>query len=84
MLILIHVIIALSSIAYTSYIFISPSHTKLQASYVLMGLTLTTGTYLTWLKPAHMLQSCMMGLVYIAIVTVGILATKHKLALAKN
>ena len=83
MLLLFHVIIALSSVAYTTYLFFSPSKSKLRVSYGLIGLTLASGTYLVLSTHAPMLQSCEAGLFYISIVTVGVAVARRKLAAAK-
>jgi hypothetical protein len=80
MLILIHVIIALSSIGFTTYLAISPSQAKLRLSYVLVALTLVTGTYLVVSTGSNLLKSCLTGLVYLAVVTAGIVAARHRLA----
>ncbi len=80
MLIMLHVIIALSSLGLTSYAFFRPSETLLRASYALVGLTLATGTYLVYLHPSRMIQACSSGLMYLGLVTVGIVAARHRLA----
>lgn len=80
MLVLTHVIIALSSILFTAFAFIRPSKPKLKVSYSLTGLTLASGIYLVWSTGAPILQSCITGLVYLAVIFVGILATHYKLA----
>lgn len=87
MIIIFHVIVALLSVAYTSYTYFRPSATKLKISYGFIGVTLASGFYLVFSAPAHMLESCVMGLVYVAVVSVGTFAAKGKLAklaLAKN
>ena len=80
----IHILIALSSVFYTIYAFFNPSQNKLKLTYFLIGLTLATGTYLVFLKPAHLSQTCQTGLVYIAVMLIGIFATHKKLTAAKN
>ena len=77
---ILHVIIALSSLGFTTFVLLSPSAKKLQTSYALVGLTLVTGTVLVILNPSHMLQSCTTGLLYVAIITVGIVSAQKKLA----
>jgi len=79
MILIFHIIIALSSLAFTTYAFFSPSARKLQASYALVGLTLATGTYLVIHKPSHIMQGCATGLLYVAIVTIGIVSAQKKL-----
>ena len=83
MLIVLHVVIALVSCGYTSYVYLSPSKKKLNGVYGLVVATLITGSYLVLAKPSHMVQSCMMGLIYIGFVTAVIFSTRHKLAQSK-
>ena len=83
MVVMFHVFVALSSIALTSFAYVSPSRVKLRGAYGLVALTLASGFYLVASEPSHMLQSCTMGVAYIAIVTVGIMAARRRLALAR-
>jgi hypothetical protein len=80
MILLAHIVIALSSIAYSTYLFFSPSKKKLYASYGLVGLTLVSGTYLVISTGAHVLQSCLTGLVYIGVVSTVIVGARYRLA----
>lgn len=85
MIVLLHVIIALTSIALTTLAYFVPSLLKLRVAYGLVVMTLASGFYLVWSEPAHMLQSCMMGLAYIGVVSVGVLAARRRLvAIEKN
>ena len=85
MIVLLHVIIALLSIGFTTYAYFRPSDLKLKLAYGLVGAMFISGIYLVWTAPAHMLEACMSGLVYLGIISVGIVAAKAKLAgLAKN
>ena len=77
MLVLIHVLIALSSVAETTYLFFSPSKAGFNVSYGLIASTLGSGTYLVIRAHSPMLQSCTTGLIYIAVVTTG-LALAHR------
>ncbi len=80
MVVLLHVMIALASIGVTTYAFISPSESRLRASYLLIALTLISGTYLVWVSPAHLVQSCVTGLVYVGGMMVAIVSTRARLA----
>lgn len=80
MIIFLHIIIALTSIAVASYVFFRPSRRALLASYGLIGLTIASGTYLVVSAPAHMIEACTMGLVYLSIVSVGTFVARAKLA----
>ncbi len=66
MIILLHVLIALGSIAQTTYTFFRPSQDKLYVSYGLIVATIVSGTVLIIDSSGHMLESCTMGLLYIA------------------
>lgn len=80
MLLLAHVIIALSSLVLTGLAYIRPTQEKLRVSYALVGLTLASGTVLVITTHSPLLSSCVTGLVYLGIVLSGIIATRHKLA----
>lgn len=80
MIVLIHVIVAISGIVVTTVAYFQPSATLLKITYGLVGATIVSGVYLVWNAPAHMLQTCIAGLAYTGIVTVGIVAARTKLA----
>ena len=84
MLLITHIIIAITSVAYTTLLLIRPTQTKLYTSYALVGATLTSGIYLTVVNPASMLRTCTTGLVYIVIVTAGIALARKKLAITQQ
>ncbi len=84
LLVIIHVLIAISSIAYTGYTFLFPTKTKFKISYAFVAATLTTGTYLVMMKPAHMVSACMTGIVYLAFVTVGLVAAHQRLVASES
>ncbi len=79
MILVIHILIAISSVAYTTLLLVRPSQTKLRTSYILVGATLVSGTYLTILNPVNMLHTCTTGLIYIVIVSAGITLARRKL-----
>lgn len=80
MIVLSHVLIALASMVFTSFAYFRPSIMKLRVGYGLVGATLASGFYLVWSEPAHMIEACMMGLFYIGVVSLGIVAARSKLA----
>jgi multisubunit Na+/H+ antiporter MnhE subunit len=80
MILFLHVLIAISSIIYTAFVFFSPSKKKLHISYVFVTATLLSGTYLVILKPGHLVQSCLMGIAYLGVMMVGIVSAHYKLA----
>lgn len=80
MMLLIHILIAFSSLFYTAVTYMYPSKRKLQGSYLFVAATLATGTYLVIATPSHMLQACMSGLIYLGIIMTAIVFTHRKLA----
>ncbi|GAC1371051.1 MAG: hypothetical protein NVSMB39_4460 [Candidatus Saccharimonadales bacterium] len=79
MLLISHIIIALLSLVAAAAAFFKPSQVTLRASYILVGLTLASGTALVITLPAHLMQTCVTGLTYLAFVFSAILAARHKL-----
>ncbi len=80
MILLLHVFIALSSIAYSTYAFFAPTARKLHVSYGLVAATLASGTWLVVSTHASLVQSCISGLVYLATLSVVLVAARYKLA----
>lgn len=81
MILLAHIIIALTSIAFSTYAFFKPSEAKFRISYVLVAAVLASGTYLVWLNPATLTHLCTTGLIYLGAVTVLLVAAHRKLAI---
>jgi hypothetical protein len=68
MALLTHIIIALSSVAFASYLLARPSRNKFYANYALITATLVSGTYLVVSTGVPMLSACASGLAYLAVV----------------
>lgn len=83
MIILLHILIAIGSMGYTTYLYIEPAKANFNISYGLVTATLLSGSYLVASSGKDILQSCIMGLVYLGMVSFGILAAKRKLASQK-
>lgn len=83
MIIVLHVVLAIGGILYTSYLLFAPSKTKLRVSYGLLFATITSGTYLTVSMHAPLLQTCMMGLLYTSFIALGLAKAHAKLASVK-
>lgn len=79
MILALHIVIAVFSLVFAAYGFFSPSKTKLTINYILIALTLTTGSYLVVLAPAHMTEGCMIGLFYTLVMVVATVAARRKL-----
>lgn len=79
MILVLHIVIALASIAYTTLTYFTPSKSKLRVSWSLVALTLASGTWLVISMQSALLHSCMTGLIYLAVVSAGIIAAQQKL-----
>lgn len=79
-----HIIVALSSLVYTAYLFFNPSKKGLNISYAMVAFTFVSGFYLILTKPAHMTQTCIEGLAYLTVEFFGLLAARKKLILTKT
>ena len=80
MLLMLHIFIALSSLGFATYLYISPNSAKFKIAYGLVAGTLASGTALVVVTHSPLLSSCMSGLIYLAIVSFGLAAARHKLA----
>lgn len=69
---------ALSSVFYAALIMRAPTAGRLQIAYVLVSGTLISGTILTVMHPARLVQSCLTGLVYLGIVFAFIVAARER------
>lgn len=77
MIILLHVLIALSSIAWTTYLYARPSRRGFYAAYGLIAATLGSGTYLVIVLHSPLISSCLSGLIYLgAVLTLAVLAAR--------
>lgn len=74
-----HVTIALFSIIWTTYGYLRPTNANVRIGYVLAALVFFSGLYLVVSQPAHILHACLSGVAYLAVVMVGIAATRRKL-----
>ena len=80
MILITHIAVALSSLISSGIVFFYPSALKLRIAYILVALTLVSGFYLVLSKPAHMTQTCIEGLAYLAVVSYAIVSARHRLA----
>lgn len=83
MILLAHIAVALASLVWTTFLWMRPTKAKFIGSYVLLGATLASGTYLVISVKAHILQACATGLVYVGVVSFGIARAHNKLAAEK-
>ena len=79
MLLVSHILIALSSLVVSSLSLADPSVNKLRLSYALVAATLASGTYLVISSHAQILSSCITGLAYTGLVLSLITLAKYRL-----
>jgi heme o synthase len=84
MILLFHIAVALSSLAYTTYIVFAPTRARLRGAYTLAGLTLASGTYLVVSRPTHIMQACITGIVYLSAIAAGIVLARNRLLAAER
>lgn len=84
MIVFLHVVMALMSMATISGAFLRANQSLLTASYVLFGGTVASGAYLIWIGPHNMIQACTSGLAYMAVVATGIVLTRRKLSAVRT
>jgi hypothetical protein len=84
MIVLIHVVIAMSSIVLATVGLFKPSKTKLRINYALITMTVVSGTIVCLTYHAGLLKACSDGLIYLAVVMSGVLVTNRRLAKATN
>lgn len=70
MVLLAHVIIALSSIIFSTWLLFRPSRIKYIIDVVLIVSTLISGTYLVVISHSPLLPSCEAGLTYLLVVSI--------------
>lgn len=80
MLLVTHIVIALLSVAWTTYVVVLPTRSKITGSWVMVAATLVSGTALVASTGQHILQACITGLLYTAVVTAGIVLAQRRLA----
>ncbi len=77
MLILFHVLSALAGILFAFLLLIAPSRSRLHIAGTLIATTIASGTWLVMRSKAHIIQTCITGLIYLA-VTLGCAIIGHR------
>jgi hypothetical protein len=75
---IVHIIIALASLVTATLTLASPTARKLHTSYALVAATVLSGTFLVWTQPAHLMQACTSGLLYLGAVTAAIVVARQR------
>lgn len=84
MLLVLHIFIAMLSIAHAAYVFFAPSKKQLCVSYVFIGMTLLSGGILTLLSPSHLGPACVSGFLYLGATYACLALARRKLAVAQT
>jgi len=80
MLLLLHIFTAFGSLGFATAAHLQPSPAKLQATYLLTGAMLASGTALTIKSPSHLVEACVMGLVLLGAILYQVILARKKLA----
>ena len=80
MIILLHVIIALTSIVSTTVLAFIPSRFKMRVSFGLIAATLASGTYLVVSTHSPLVSSCLTGLAYLSVALAGVGVGAYRMA----
>lgn len=67
-MILLHVIIAISTVGLAGISLLKPTKLNLNLSYLFTAMTFATGTYLVIISPANLVTTCISGLVFLSVV----------------
>lgn len=80
MLVAIHILVAIVGLASSAAALLSPSKTKIRATYGMAGLIIISGTILIINSHAAILPSCVTGLGFVGIVLAGAAVAQRRLA----
>lgn len=78
LLLISHITIALSSIAYSVYLFVQPSKRKFNVTYGLIGSTFATGTILVIASHSSLTSACIAGISYLIVVMIAIIPARYR------
>ncbi len=75
-----HICVALAGIVMSGLALLRPSARLLRFSYGAVALTFASGTYLVIAGPAHLVSSCISGIIYLGVVSAGLVPARMRLA----
>lgn len=73
-----HVLIALTGIGYSVFLFFKPNKRNFNITYSLIGGTFVSGTILVIITHSSLKSSCIAGLAYLAIVLIAIIPARYR------
>lgn len=84
MILMLHILIALSSVVVAGLSYAKPSHTTVQTASGLALGTLASGTYLVVSERAPLMHACVSGLIYFSLVSFLVITGSRRLAHQNN
>ena len=78
-LLFLHISLAILSILWVTFTLYRPTPERLQFSYVMVSAVLLSGVDLVWISNQNIVQSCVMGLIYLGVVMLGAHAARKRL-----
>ncbi len=78
MVLLIHIIIAISSLGVATLTYFKPSTQRIGLSYGFIVATVASGTALLVMNPSNLLHTCLSGLFYLTVVSIVTIATHYR------
>ena len=67
MMLILHIAIAITSLATSGMAALRPSRAFVNTSYMTIAATLGTGTYLVFRHPGHLASACLSGLLFLGL-----------------
>jgi hypothetical protein len=80
MILTLHILIAVSTMAYSTYLYFDPAPERFKPAYWSLAATIGSGVAMMVVNNASILRTCLSGLFYVGVVSVLITAAKRKLA----
>lgn len=82
MVLILHIIIALSTVGVSGFTLLRPNKKILHVSYALTVGTFITGGYLVIMNPGHLVSSCVTGLTFLGVVGFMLFSARRKISSA--
>lgn len=80
MVLILHILIALSSVAFSTVSIFAPTNKKIKINYAFLAATWISGFFLVFQSNVSFGHLCLSGILYTGVVTMNIYLAKRKLA----
>lgn len=80
MMLSLHILSAVISIVFTTYLLFEPTKRLMAFHYALVAFTLASGTYLLFHAEGHLMETCIMGVAYLVFASWGTVSLRSRLA----